>query len=129
MRDILIASMLALRSMTAPALAADCLKANQDGQVAEGRLERRRITDEAYERTETAYLLFPAKSVCLDGEDYDRVEGTTRIHVFSMDAAIRKKLEANLGKRVRITGSAFGEHTAHHHAPIVMNIVEVVRLR
>jgi hypothetical protein len=128
-RGILITSILALASISPPASAVDCLKANQDGQVVEGRLERRGITDEAYKRTETAYLLYPAKSVCLDGEDYDRVEGATRIHVFSMDAAIRKKLEANVGKRVRVTGSAFGEHTAHHHAPIVMNIVEAVRLR
>jgi hypothetical protein len=26
---------------------------------------------------------------------------------------------------VRVTGSAFGEHTAHHHAPIVMNVTRI----
>lgn len=89
-------------------------------------MERRRITDEAYNRTETAYLLFPAKSVCLNGEDYDHVESARRIHVFSMDEAIMRKLRANLGRKVRVKGNAFGEHTAHHHAPIVMNITEIV---
>jgi hypothetical protein len=128
-RRLLIASIFALGLTNSPLLGADCLKANQDGQVAEGRLERRNITDETYKRTETAYLLFPAKPVCLDGKDYDHVDKAPRIHVFSMDQAINKKLQANIGKKVCVTGSAFGEHTAHHHAPIVINVVEITRPR
>lgn len=108
---------------------ADCLKANQEGQVAEGKLERRRISVEAYKLTETAYLLFPSKSLCLDGEDYDHIESAKRTHVFSMDRVVRTKLEASLGKKVRVTGNAFGEQTVHHHAPIMMNVVAVELIR
>ena len=59
----------------------------------------------------------------------DKVEATRRIHVFSMDDALRRKLRTSVGKTVRVSGDAFGEHTAHHHAPIVMRVsrLEVVR--
>ena len=61
---------------------ADCLRANQEGQALEGVLQSVRIYDEAYHRTETAFILTLKKPACLTGEDaYDRVGGTTRVHV------------------------------------------------
>ena len=129
MRRVAIGSVIALTLMGSPAFGAACLQANQDGQVVEGRLERRRITNEAYKSTEIAYLLFLAKPVCLDGKVYDQVDTALRVHVFSLNNAIMKKLRANIGRTVRVTGNAFGEHTAHHHAPIVMNAVEITRAR
>jgi hypothetical protein len=33
-----------------------------------------------------------------------------------------------VGKTVRLSGDAFGEHTAHHHAPIVMRVSSIEAL-
>ena len=109
---------------------ADCLRADRDDQQATGRLAEVKITNEAYRRTETAFILSLAKPACLQGKsEYDKVENTKRIHVFSMDGEIRRKLRANVGKTIRVTGAPFGEHTAHHHAPIVMNAMKVEKVQ
>jgi hypothetical protein len=51
-----------------------------------------------------------------------------KIHVFSMDKAIDHGLRANIGRRIRVLGSAFGEHTAHHRAPIVTRVTAIEAL-
>jgi hypothetical protein len=115
--------------LTCTTAQAACLEANAPDQTAEGRLTSVRITIEAYKLKEQAYILRLAADVCLDGSDaFDKVEATRRIHVFAMDDALRRKLRTSIGKTVRVSGDAFGEHTAHHHAPIVMRVsrVEVV---
>ncbi|MEW6451685.1 MAG: DUF4431 domain-containing protein [Pseudomonadota bacterium] len=110
------------------AAVADCLKAEKSDQVAEGKLTSSRFTTEAYRLTEQAYILRLRSPACLEGSDeYDKVEKTDRIHVFSMDAAMLKRMRGLVGKNVRVTGSPFGEHTAHHHAPIVMSISTIDR--
>jgi Domain of unknown function (DUF4431) len=42
--------------------------------------------------------------------------------VYADDAAVRRKLQTFVGKSVRVTGKVFTAHTAHHHAPIVMDV-------
>ena len=109
---------------------AACLKASEANQVAEGRLLSVRITNEAYRRTEQAYILQLPAPACLEGPDeFDKVEKAPRIHVFSMDEALRKRIGRLVGKRVRVSGGPFGAHTAHHHAPIVMRIGTIEALR
>jgi hypothetical protein len=109
---------------------ADCLFAGRDDQQVAGRLSRVKITVEAYRLTEAAFILSLAKPACLQGEsEYDKVDGTKRVHVFSMDEKIRRKLRANVGKTVRVSGFAFGEQTIHHHAPIVLNVMKVERVQ
>ncbi len=107
--------------------AVECLKAEIEGQGAEGRLERVRFTDVDYgNRVEVAFILNLAKPACLEGEDeYDKIDSTLKIHVFSMDKAIDHRLRANIGRRIHVLGWAFGEHTAHHRAPIVMRVTAV----
>lgn len=106
---------------------AACLVANREGQEIEGRLDRVRITEEAYVRTETAFILTLARPACLEGMDeYDTVESTTRVHVYSTDAKILRQLQKGVGKTVRVTGTPFGEDSPHHHAPIVMDVSELV---
>jgi len=108
---------------------ADCLKANTPDQRAEGRLVSVRITIPAYALKEQAYILHLRAPACLEGTDaYDKVEKMGRIHVFSTDDAMRKRMRRLVGKNVRVSGNAFGEHTAHHHAPIVMSISTIDRL-
>jgi hypothetical protein len=104
---------------------AACLKANADGQVTEGRLVTGRFKDAAGRR-EDAYILQLATPACLDGDDEtDKVERTTRIHVYPHDARLGATMRGLVGKAVRVKGNPFGQHTAHHHAPIVMEIAEI----
>jgi hypothetical protein len=116
---------LLLACAAVPAHAA-CLKANADNQVAEGKLVSVRIRIEAYKRTDQAWILQLRTPACLEGsDDIDKVKKAERIHVFSLDEPLRKRIRSLVGKSVRVTGSAFGEHTAHHHAPIVMNVTRI----
>jgi hypothetical protein len=112
------------------AAAAECLKAEVEGQRAEGRLERVRFTDIDYgNQVEVAFIFNLAKPACLDGEDeYDKIESTLKIHVFSMDKAVDRRLRAPIGCQIRVLGWPFGEHTRHHRAPIVMRVTEVKAL-
>jgi Domain of unknown function (DUF4431) len=110
----------------AQAAQADCLKAETDDQVARGKLTYVRIEDEAYERVEHAYILELKEPACLDGTDeIDKIEKTNRIHVFAVEKPLFERLRRFIGKRVEVRGNAFGEHTAHHHAPIVMKISKI----
>jgi hypothetical protein len=116
--------------LAAPGLApAACLKADAGGQVAEGRVLSIRFTDFAG-RTEQAFILRPATPTCLEGDsDYDKVERTDRIHIYSMDARMRRKIRGLVGRTVRVKGDPFGEHTVYHHAPIVMSVSEIEPVR
>jgi len=123
------ASALAL-VLSSAAANAECLKAETGDQIAEGRLTSVVMSVPDYALKEQAYILRLATPACLDGTDeYDKVEKSERIHVYSIDPRIRKSLHALVGKAVRVHGSPFGEMTAHHHAPIVMQIsvIEVLK--
>ena len=107
---------------------AGCLKADTPDQVAEGRLISVRITIAAYGLKEQAFILRLASDACLEGGgEFDKVERTRRIHVFATDEALRRRVRALVGQRVSVTGEAFGEHTAHHHAPIVLRLSRIER--
>lgn len=118
-------ALIAAALFAAPAQA--CLTANADGQTAEGRISVRNARDAAGRR-ERPYILTLAEPVCLDAvDDEDRVGPTREIHVYSTDAKAHAQIAAQLGRWVRVSGNPFGAHTAHHHAPIVMNISAIER--
>jgi len=105
---------------------AACLKAQTPDQIAEGRLTSIQVSIPDYKLKEQAYILRLKSDACLEGtDDFDKVDHTDRIHVFSLDDAMRKKLRASVGKMVRISGHAFGEENLHHHAPIVMDVSRI----
>jgi hypothetical protein len=109
---------------------AECLKANTADQTAAGTLQSIVVTIPDYKLKEQAYIVTLATPACLNGPDeYDKVEKSSRIHVFTMDDGLRKRLRAFVGKAVRVTGEPFGEMTAHHHAPVVMRISAIEPLR
>jgi len=126
MRFSALSAGVALTWLAVGSAQAACLKANAPDQVAEGRLTSVRISIPDYKLKEQAYILRLASAACLDGSgEFDKVERTDRVHVFAMDEALRKRLRSLAGRPVRVTGEPFGEHTAHHHAPIVMRISRI----
>ncbi len=104
-------------ALTAPSAAAagKCMRANDDGAIAEGRL---------IERDDSIILKLP-EPMCLEGpEDSDQVSASAEIHVYSMDEATQETLRQLIGKDVHLEGSFIGAMTQHHKAPIVMQVTE-----
>ncbi len=63
---------------------------------------------------------------CLDSEDPDEaVKSTRTIHVFTTDKRVESAFKRLIGKTVVVRGNPFAAMTAHHHAPIVMEVAEI----
>lgn len=104
---------------------AACMRDNTGGEIAEGRLSVGQFEDAAG-RPETAYILTLPVPTCLSGSDeMGNVEAAETIHVFAFDDALLAQLKTFVGRDVQVRGTPFGAHTAHHHAPIVMEISEI----
>ena len=104
-------------ALTAPsaAQAGDCMRANEDGAIAEGRL---------IERNDAIILKLP-EPMCLEGpEDSDHGPASAEIHVYSINDGTQETLRKLIGKDVHLEGSFMGAMTQHHKAPIVMQVTE-----
>jgi hypothetical protein len=113
----------ALLATMAPASA--CMKDTAASEVAVGRLVIAKAKDAAG-RPERPYILNLRMAACLTATDpEDSVKQTSTIHVFAKDAVVQAGLARLVGKSVRVRGRVFASHTAHHHAPIVMEVAEV----
>jgi hypothetical protein len=110
--------------MNASASAA-CLKANVDDQVAQGQLTIVRAEDAAG-RPERPYILQLRGTACLDAQDPDEaVKSTRTIHVFPADETLQPTFNRLVGRTVVVRGNPFAAMTAHHHAPIVMQVTHI----
>ncbi|MEO8419681.1 MAG: hypothetical protein ABI457_00680 [Hyphomicrobium sp.] len=104
---------LALLAAFGTAQAGDCMRANEAGAIAEGKL---------IERDDAIILKMP-EPMCLEGpEDSDNVSATAEIHVYSLDDKIHGTLRGLIGKDVHLEGTFMGAMTQHHKAPIVMQV-------
>jgi len=123
MRHRLVLICLAMM-LGAPAAHAQCMKPMGEAR-AEGYLTVGNFRDAAGRR-ETAYILRLTRPVCLDGaEDDEARKGTRRVHLFSPERGTAAKIQRLVGRRVIASGEPFGQHTAHHHAPIVMTVTDI----
>ena len=107
----------------APASAyAVCLQAGQATTIIEGVLSEGTFTD-ANDQPEQAFILTPLMPTCLAGDDnIDESEKVGKIQIFSSNDQMAQSIKNFVGKDVFVQGAPFGAHTAHHHAPIVMDI-------
>jgi len=107
----------------APAWSA-CMQAEHE-TTAEGWLKSERFKDAA-NRPESAYILHLDEAACLEGSDAsDKVEHARIVHIFSTKKDVNKRIKRFVGKSVSVRGKPFGALTAHHHAPIVMDITSI----
>jgi hypothetical protein len=119
----ILASAIAM-GLGTPAMA--CLKDNTDGQAVEGKLSVQNARDAAGRR-EKPYILTLTQPVCLDAIDAeDNVKSTTTVHVYSTNAKVQAALAKVVGGAIAVRGKPFAAHTAHHHAPIVLDVSEIV---
>ena len=104
---------------------AACMQANVDDQLAQGLLTIGRAQDAAG-RPERPYILQLHGTACLDAKDPDdAVKSTRTIHVFPADEALEPTFRRLVGRTVMVRGNPFAAMTAHHHAPIVMQVTKI----
>ncbi len=115
--------------IAAPAWAADpCLKADDKAEVTiTGVLVKAKFVHPANGTRLEAYVVRLPKLACADLTDMDgkvrRVNRIARIQVSGeLDPATFNRL---LNKRVTIGGTLFGQHTAYHIAPILIQMKSV----
>jgi hypothetical protein len=119
MRLVLFAATIVV---SAQAAAAECMQANIPGGIAEGTLSRGDFEDAAG-RPEQAFILALPTPTCLTGPDeMDNIEEAETLHIYSSDEGVLASIGKFMGKDVQVRGTPFGAHTAHHHAPIVMDV-------
>jgi hypothetical protein len=112
-------------SSIASAAAAQCMKDDTPAQVVEGRLTVAQVKDAAG-RPERPYILRLPTAACLDAQDPEaRVKSTMTIHIYPADSRLARDFRRLVGKTVLVRGRPFAAHTAHHHAPIVMQVTEI----
>jgi hypothetical protein len=108
-----------------PATAGDCMRYDAGPQVIEGRLSVLEAKDAA-DRPETALILTPSSPTCLEAEKpEDAVPDAKSVHVFSSDAKVHEHLQGAVGATILVWGEPFPALTAHHHAPIVMDVSKI----
>jgi hypothetical protein len=118
---LLMGAAIALAAM--PALA--CMSDQSDNEIAEGKLAIGTARDAAG-RLERPYILTLVSPACLTANDPDdSVKSTPTIHLFSSKQKVHAQIARLVGKTVLVRGRPFAAHTAHHHAPIVMDIIEI----
>ena len=119
-----VAAGLAL-GLSGTSVAAKCLTANAEDQIAEGRLTVGSGKDAAG-RSQKPYLLRMPAPACLNGADpEDRVKGSRIIHVYPANEKLGRDFRRFVGKTVLVRGNPFPRHTMHHRAPIVMEVTEI----
>jgi len=110
----------------APASAyAGCLQAEQAKTIIEGVVSEGTFED-ANDQPEQAFILTPLVPTCLAGdENVDESEQVGIIQIYSSNDQVAQSIKGFVGKDVFVQGTPFGAHTAHHHAPIVMDITAI----
>jgi uncharacterized protein DUF4431 len=80
---------------------------------------------------EPAYILTLDAPACAVGDDFlNASESFDRIQLLPNDArpdpALSRTLRRLVGKQVSVQGaSAFGAHTGHHHAPLLVSVEKI----
>lgn len=82
---------------------------------------------------EPTYILKLDRAVCATGDDsLDANEQVDRVQVFPANdsaSGLFDSLKRLVGRKVRVEGkSAFGAHTGHHHAPLLLPITAIAEL-
>lgn len=107
---------------TNPSAAETCMSDKSDSETAVGRLSIGKAKDAAG-RPERPYILTLRRPMCLTADDpEDNVGNTHTIHIFSTEDKVARQIASYAGKSISVRGRPFAAHTAHHHAPIVMDI-------
>ena len=80
------------------------------------------------EQKEVVWIMKLANAICVDADEDSEVN-VKRSRVSDvqlvLDPEMFGKYRRLLGKKVRATGTLFGEHTAHHFTPVLLDVSEL----
>ena len=120
----------ALNILAAPTVAGTmrgCLNYEPAEVALEGTISRRTFM-KASDQKEVVWILRLAKPVCVnadEGSDFNVERSRVTDVQLVLDSDMYTKYRRLLGKKVRATGTLFGEHTAHHFTPILLDVTAV----
>jgi hypothetical protein len=130
-RTTLLAALL-LAAGASGAAAQGCLKADDKAEEKiTGTLTTVKFVHPGNGSRQQAYVIRLAKPVCADVTDIDnkvqRVNRISRVQLSGeLDGQLMKRL---MNKRVTVGGTLFGQHTAYHIAPILIQMKSIDRAK
>jgi hypothetical protein len=131
---LLLAALFAAAAPGAPSGACLPITQEQDGPVTlSGRLERHVYPGPPnYEsirggdRAEPAYILVLDRPICLNEETVIPARAPIlRVHLYASRDAMWPRLRGAVGHTISVSGRGFGAITAHHHAPLVVDVANL----
>jgi hypothetical protein len=86
--------------------------------------------DPRHDAKEVGFYLELPTPICTvsGGDQIDRARDDIRRVQLVLDAAGYARLRRFLGQRVTLRGTLFGASTAHHHTPILLDVLKPVRV-
>lgn len=78
------------------------------------------------DRPETYWFLSLSAPVCVDEDKLDPLLNPAQENIRTvqlvLDPEMYKKYKTLVGKQTVATGTLFGEHTGHHHTPVLLTV-------
>ena len=129
-RTSILAALLLAAAAPASALtpAPACLKADSNAEVTvTGTLALVKFKHPGNGSNLQAYVVRLAKPVCADVTDIDnKIERVNKIARVQLAGELDEKtLKRLMNKRVTVGGTLFGQHTAYHIAPILVQLKSI----
>ena len=85
------------------------------------------------DRPETYWLLELSQPVCVNEDKSEPSLNPARKGIRTVQLVLTadayKRYRRLVGKRVVATGTLFGEHTAHHHAPVLLTVKDLAQAK
>lgn len=116
----------------ATAAAQDCLKADDKVETKiTGTLTTVKFVHPGNKSRLQAYVIRLAKPVCADVTDIDnKVQRVNKIGRVQLSGELDEGLmKSHMNKRVTVGGTLFGQHTAYHIAPILIQMKSIDRAK
>ena len=136
-RNLLLLTFLGLAAFsvsaqdTSAASVQECLNYEPATATLTGTISRRGVINVA-EQKEVVWIMKLSKPICVkgdEGSDFNVERSRVSDVQLALDPEMFGKYRRLLGKKVRATGTLFGEHTAHHFTPVLLDVSEIRPVR
>lgn len=131
-KTTIFAALLLAAGSAASAAAETCLKADDKAEVTvTGTLMTVKFVHPGNGSRLQAYVIRLAKPVCADVTDMDsKVQRVDKIGRVQLAGELDEKtIKGLMNKRVTVGGTLFGQHTAYHIAPILIQMKSIDRAK
>jgi Domain of unknown function (DUF4431) len=83
------------------------------------------------DRPEAYWLLNLSRPVCVDQDkeqpDLNPAQNNVQTIQLVVPAGFYKKYKYLVGRRIAVRGTLFGEHTGHHHTPVLLSVSAIAK--